>query len=1009
MQRTPAVLLAIMLLLPLSGAVTGNSGDIVQPASSRARAPDAEPNVTVSDVHHRSAAWNFSDPGSYTIQGTVLAPESARLAKSATLGWLPMGDGPTVRTSHVAVWDAPRARMLVFGGNRGVTTNDLWAYSPPGNSWTQLTAGAIVKREEAAAAWDDADGAMFVYGGRDGAAIYSDLWAYYPATDLWSRKANAPVAFTGASAVWDPQNAQLLVIGGANDTQAFAEVFAYSPGSDSWAQRASLPAGRSHAVAVWNPEAKEVLLFGGKNGTNFYSETLSYNPATDLWLSKNPAPGPVSRASSAGAWDATRKRLLLLGGVGATSAFNDTWAYDPALNQWSGLSIAPAKRNGHAAVWDAAGGQFIVYGGFRNASGLSADVLAFSSLYLPSGRVESRVYFFGADFMDIDGISWSADVPAGTSLIVKARSSTDNRTWSPWEQLTSGGAPDNRSAYIQWGADIESFDGSLSPTMSSLIISVLRNSRPLIIPTTMPGLKREWNTLSANATDADDDELTFVWSQSGGPQVNLSDATAATPTFYPMTVGTYTFRVIASDLYGAGPAGSVTVEVSGKPPRAVLAANLTQADIGQVVEFNGSGSTDPDGKTGKPVEYLFDFGDGTNSSWTDRSATIHAYYQEGDYNVTLAVRDDDGNMSLFPSNLTMQVRNLNQPPTLKIAVEPATGGHTNTTFKFLANATDPDGIVVRVEWLFGDGANATTTAATPATHRFAVEGTYAVMARATDNRGAEATATLSVKVGRPPAPPDRPPAIVSFSPDPEARGKVGETVTFSVRAADPDGDELNYTWLMDGAAHMSGRANRTVWTPDRAGKFSMQVIVSDGNLSVKMWWNITVTAASTGSVGGSGPSPLLIGGVVLAIVAGVGGVFAFRLLSRRKRDEDAFFAREKAAPPRRGPAAERHSLMSDEAVTGDTTSEAPEPRPVVEKRRDVPPPPPAGEEAAPSPPATGAGPLTHYTAGMGEICTSCGGDIGLGGSASKCTCGKCFHFGCADGMDSCPKCNTQWH
>jgi hypothetical protein len=43
---------------------------------------------------------------------------------------------------------------------------------------------------------------------------------------------------------------------------------------------------------------------------------------------------------------------------------------------------------------------------------------------------------------------------------------------------------------------------------------------------------------------------------------------------------------------------------------------------------------------------LFDFGDGTNSSWVTWSTVTHKYSQQGIYNATLIVMDDFGTTSL---------------------------------------------------------------------------------------------------------------------------------------------------------------------------------------------------------------------------------------------------------------------------------------------------------------------------------------------------------------------------
>jgi len=77
-------------------------------------------------------------------------------------------------------------------------------------------------------------------------------------------------------------------------------------------------------------------------------------------------------------------------------------------------------------------------------------------------------------------------------------------------------------------------------------------------------------------------------------------------------------------------------------PVAVLTADKTEVGVNEIVTFDASQSYDD----GKIVYYFFDFGDGTNSTWTTTSVVKHKYTKEGKYNVTLIVMDDFGVKSI---------------------------------------------------------------------------------------------------------------------------------------------------------------------------------------------------------------------------------------------------------------------------------------------------------------------------------------------------------------------------
>ncbi len=67
-----------------------------------------------------------------------------------------------------------------------------------------------------------------------------------------------------------------------------------------------------------------------------------------------------------------------------------------------------------------------------------------------------------------------------------------------------------------------------------------------------------------------------------------------------------------------------------------------------MVIFNANNSYDLDGQ----IElYFFDFGDGTNSGWISSSTISHTYSIEGNYTVSLMVKDDKGSTSVSESTM----------------------------------------------------------------------------------------------------------------------------------------------------------------------------------------------------------------------------------------------------------------------------------------------------------------------------------------------------------------------
>src|ERR1051326_9056105 len=70
-------------------------------------------------------------------------------------------------------------------------------------------------------------------------------------------------------------------------------------------------------------------------------------------------------------------------------------------------------------------------------------------------------------------------------------------------------------------------------------------------------------TLSAaGSSDPDQQAITFLWQQTGGPSVSLSDPTASVTTFVPTVAGKYTFRITVTDTQNTSSSDVVRVTVT---------------------------------------------------------------------------------------------------------------------------------------------------------------------------------------------------------------------------------------------------------------------------------------------------------------------------------------------------------------------------------------------------------------------------------------------------------------
>lgn len=185
-----------------------------------------------------------------------------------------------------------------------------------------------------------------------------------------------------------------------------------------------------------------------------------------------------------------------------------------------------------------------------------------------------------------------------------------------------------------------------------------------------------------------------------------------------------------------GAVGCVTVP--NQPPVAVITAAPVSGGVPLTVQFDASGSRDPDGKI---MEYLWDFGDGTTASGMRVS---HTYTQAGLYPVILTVKDDRGSTAV--ATVIIKVGN---PPPKAIFTASAVNGFAPLTVQFDASASsDPASLlapqrIVRYEWDFGDGSGAIGQ---QVSHVYTRAGVYTVTLRVFDEDGASDRAQKTIRV-----------------------------------------------------------------------------------------------------------------------------------------------------------------------------------------------------------------------------------------------------------------------
>jgi PKD repeat protein len=323
---------------------------------------------------------------------------------------------------------------------------------------------------------------------------------------------------------------------------------------------------------------------------------------------------------------------------------------------------------------------------------------------------------------------------------------------------------------------------------------------------------------ATGSTDPDGSIASYWWDFGDGNRI--FGATARHSFHRP---GSYPVRLtVVDDTVFESAADTDVITVTVKDPDNMRPAARTGVDrevaIGETVAFDGSQSTDPDGRI---LHYLWDFGDGTGD---DSPVVRHTYWEPGTYLVNLTVKDDnieDGGHSV--ETITIKVVSAeNRAPVLDFPSEISTTLHVPVRLD-ASKANDRDGAIISHEWDFGDGATGTGPVVE---HRYEQIGTYSGRLVLTDDgipQPQKTAVDFTVNVtGKANAAP-----VAQAGED--IAGIAGESLAFDGSgSSDTDGSILSYAWDFGDGNRATGIETRHIY--QFPGRYEVKLTVTDDDV-----------------------------------------------------------------------------------------------------------------------------------------------------------------------------------
>ncbi|PSQ45303.1 hypothetical protein BRD17_01775 [Halobacteriales archaeon SW_7_68_16] len=286
--------------------------------------------------------------------------------------------------------------------------------------------------------------------------------------------------------------------------------------------------------------------------------------------------------------------------------------------------------------------------------------------------------------------------------------------------------PDGEIVEYRWDGD---GDGTVDRTVSTPETDFVYDDAGSYVPT---------------LTVVDDDNATAATSR----DLRIEPATSVVCRADPTTIAvgeSVTLDAVArgdGDPEATDPCGEVTVEAANDPPEAALTVSPPSPTAGATITFDGSGSTDPDGRV---VEYRWDFeADGTVDRTTSGATATTTRSPAGAYLGAVTVVDDDGATATARREYGVVAR---PEPTARCAIEVRTVRPGETVFVSASASTNASQYALDTD---GDGEYEITDR-TDSTFEVSYEepGTYTPVVRARGNESSDTVECPTVTVQEP--------------------------------------------------------------------------------------------------------------------------------------------------------------------------------------------------------------------------------------------------------------------
>ncbi len=272
------------------------------------------------------------------------------------------------------------ASALIPGSSRpsarlpfSLATDPTWT-----DMGTTLGSNQPSERYIAMMAYDPVDQYVVLFGGDGPSGILGDTWVFQNGqwADLTGSQTSAPAARCVAAMTWDAKDGYVLLFGGYNeDGTYYNDTWSFVHGSWSEITTSTAPSPRWRSVIAYDATDQYVVLFGGTPNDatgEALHDTWTYAGGNWTNITSDVAGAPPSTYRASAVWDAADGYVLMFGGcTDSTCPTQDTYSY--VNDTWTDLTssdgTAPSARVYTWMTWDNATNQVILFGGGSSDTG----------------------------------------------------------------------------------------------------------------------------------------------------------------------------------------------------------------------------------------------------------------------------------------------------------------------------------------------------------------------------------------------------------------------------------------------------------------------------------------------------------------------------------------------------------------------------------------------------------------------------------------------------------------